>query len=180
MKIVEDIELREEGDFCQGREISRKMKIRLRLSKLSRSRRRTQRMKKGGQGTRTTATGFLRWSSGRCTKILAKNLRPLRTAHTGSHLLFRDVEITVSVDTLRVWDLRRSCLRQPLTPGVATGLSYSSSGNGVLSTLSLFWRIQLHRDRVLQLHVTGSLKDVMKNLLRLPTHLRNCPCRKVP
>ncbi len=75
-------------------------------------------------------------------KILAKNLRPLRTKTAGANCYLEDVEITVFVDTLKDYVgpeiYTRDRVYDNPPPGVANALSYSSSGNGDASTLSLF------------------------------------------
>lgn len=78
-----------------------------------------------------------------------------------------DVEITVSVDTLKDYVgpevYTRDRIYDNPPPGVATGLSYSSSGNGdALYIESILTHSISSGSGSAGMHVTGSLKDVMK------------------
>lgn len=169
MKIVEDIELREEEVSAKeerSAEDEDKAEI-VKTESVEKTDAKDEKVDK--EPAQATATEF---SADGVAADAKKDSSEESTSSEDENLpepiaIPEDVEITVSVDTLKDYVgpeiYTRDRVYDNPPPGVATGLSYSSSGNGdALYIESILTHSIASGSGSPGMHVTGSLKDVMK------------------
>lgn len=171
MKIVEDIELREEAEKTANeseKEVTGEVSAGETASKVAEQ--------KDGESAKTSNINHENLADATVTEfsdaVAADEAKENPEAVTDESLPERvpipdDIVITVSTDNLKdfvgpeVYTRDRIYDNPP--PGVATGLSYSSSGNGdALYIESILTHSLASGSGSAGMHVTGSLKDVMK------------------